>query len=150
MQKNTSQTKQNYANTATYGQIQPEANKYIDAYANYNPQLDPTIGFRQAAGQRQLERTLNNPAGGYRTPAMRDALLLQGKRQLAEQAGMESRAGNYDVNQQRGGQLGALAALMSPRIVQTGSTGNSQQNTEAGKNTFGNVLELGLGAASIF
>jgi hypothetical protein len=103
----------------------------IDTLRNTQFRVDPTIAFRQAAGQRQLQRTLDNPAGGYRTPAMRDALLLQGQRELGEQAGMESRAGQYDVNNQTYGKNLAVAGLTAPPLVQSGSsyTGTEKYKT---------------------
>ena len=70
------------------------------------------------------------------------------ERGIDEQAGMESRAGAFDVNQSRMGQLGSLAALMAPRLVQSGSSGTSAGNTSAGQNLFGNLLDVGMGAAN--
>jgi hypothetical protein len=83
---------------------------------------------------------------------MRDAITRGEGRDADQEAAMESRAGQYDVNQQIGAQKGSLAALMAPRIVQTGSSGTSSgmSDTQAGKNAFGNILDLVLGGASIF
>lgn len=103
----------------------------IDRLRNTQFQVDPTIAFRQASGQRQLERTLNSPTGGYRTAAMRDALQLQGQRELGQQAGMESRAGQYDVNNQNYGRNLAVAGITAPPLVQSGS---ASQGTQVEKN----------------
>lgn len=145
MPKNTSNTKT--SNTATYGQIQPESNKYIDAFANYQPEIDPTIGFRAGSAKRQLNNSFINPLGGYSTPQRDEAIRRSMGRDIDQQAAMESRAGQFDVNQQRGGQLGSLAALMAPRLVQTSSSGTS--NTAVGKNLFGDLLDVGFGAANM-
>jgi|ERR1051326_798372 hypothetical protein len=150
----TSQTGTNtFSNTATYGQIQPEANKYIDAYENYRPQIDPNIGFRAAGERDRLNRSFINPLGGYYTPQMRDKMMNSANRDIDQQSAIEGRQGAYDVNQQRMGQLGSLAALMAPRLVQTGSSGTGTSNMtgqssgSTGQNLFGNILDLGLGAA---
>lgn len=144
MPKNISSSKS--SSTASYGQIQPQSNQYIDAYANYTPQLDPTIGYRAGAAKRRLNDSFINPLGGYSTPQRDEAIRRSSERGIDEQAAEQMRAGQYDVNQQRMGQLGSLAALMAPRIVQTGATGNFNGST--GQNLFGNLLDAGLGAAS--
>jgi len=145
MPKQTSKT--NTSSTASYGQIQPQSNQYIDKFANWTPELDPTIPFRAAASRNRLNSSFLNPNGGYATPQMLEARRNAANRGIDEQQGMEMRAGQYDANNQRMGQLGSLAALMAPRIVQTGSTGTS--NTAAGQNLFGEILDLGMGAASM-
>lgn len=157
--QNTSQTgNSSFNNNYTYGQIQPESNQYIDAYANWRPEMDPNIGFRGATARNRLNKLYNNLAGGFVTPQMRDRLIASGNRDIDQQSAIEGRQGQFDVNQQRGGQLGSLAALMAPRIVSTGSSGTGQSsstgtmsgtsNTEVGKNLFGNILDIGMGAAS--
>lgn len=116
--------------------------------------MDPNIGFRAAGARNRLQRSFNNALGGYITPQMRDRLMQSGSRDIDQQAAVEGRLGAYDVNQQKGGQLGSLAALMAPRIVQTGSSGtgtSSMSGTSsgsAGQNLFGNLLDIGLGAAN--
>jgi len=141
-------TDQKYQNTATYSQIQPESNKYIDAYATYRPEVDPSIGYRAGEAKRRLNASFQNPLGGYATPLMRDKLLREGNREIDQSAGQETRVGQFDVNQLRQGQLGSLAALMQPRVVQSSSSGTSSGSQ--GQNLFGNLLDLGMGAASIF
>lgn len=145
MPKTTSSSKT--SSQATYGQIHPESNQYIDAFANFRPQVDPTIGFRAGESKRRLANSFINPLGGYSTPQRDEAIRRAGERSIDEQTGMQTRAGMFDVNNQRMGQLGSLAALMAPRLVQTGSSGTSNQ--AVGQNLFGNLLDVGLGAASI-
>ncbi len=153
----TSQTGTNtFSNTASYGQIQPEANRYINAFENYRPEMDPNIGFRAAAERNRLNRSFINPTGGYYTPQMRDKMMNSANRDIDQQSAIEGRQGTYDVNQQRMGQLGSLAALMAPRLVQTGSSGTGtsnmtgQSHTSTGQNAWGNILDIGLGAATAF
>lgn len=145
MPKNTQSTKS--STTASYGQIQPQSNQYTDAFADWRPQMDPTIGFRAGAAKRRLDDSFINPLGGYSTPQRDEAIRRSANRGIDQQAGMEMRAGQFDVNQQRAGQLGSLASMMQPRIVQTGTTG--QSNSEQGKNIWGNLLDVGMGAASM-
>lgn len=145
MPKNTSKTQS--TSTSTFGQIHPESNQYIDAFAGYKPQVDPTIGFRAGEAKRRLSNSFLNPLGGFSTPQRDEAIRRAAERGIDEQAGVETRAGMYDVNQQRGGQLGSLAALMSPRIVEKSRTGTA--NVAAGKNLFGDLLDVGLGAANV-
>ena len=149
MPKNTSNTKSDYSNNVQYGQIQPQSNKYIDAFANFEPQSDPTIPYRAASARNRVNAGMMSPTGGYATPQMLDARRNAAFRDIDEQSAMASRAGQFDVNQSRMGQLGSLAAMMAPRIVQTGSTGNSNSNTETGKNAWGNILDLSMGAAQM-
>ena len=161
MPKNTSETRTNqtgntsFNNTASYGQVHPESNQYIDAFANFKPSVDPTIGMRAGEAKRRLGNTFINPLGGFSTPQRDEAIRRAAERGIDERTGMETRAGQFDVNQSRMGQLGSLASLMSPRIVQTGSSGtgtstqSGTQNTETGRNLFGNILDIGMGAASM-
>lgn len=128
-----SSTKTSTGTTTTQNQFQrlPGASSPdIDTLRGTQFKVDPTIGFRQAAGKRQLERTLNSPTGGYRTAAMRDALQLEGERELGQQAGMESRAGQYDVNNQTYGKNLAVAGLTAPPLVQSGSTGTQVEKNK--------------------
>jgi hypothetical protein len=152
MPKNVSKTNQNqqYNNTAAYDWKQTPDSPDTAAYRAYRPEVDPTIGFRAGEAKRQLANSFINPLGGYSTPQRDEAIRRSQSRGIDEQAGMESRAGAYDVNQQRGGQLSTLAALTAPRLVQSGSSGTSSgtSNTSTGQNLFGSILGIGQGAAS--
>lgn len=145
MPKSTSKT--TTSNTASYGQIHPESNQYIDKFASFEPQVDPTIGYRAGAAKRRLDNSFINPLGGNSTPQRDEAIRRSTERGIDEQAAMQMRGGQFDVNQQKMGQLGSLASLMSPRVVQTGSSGT--QNTEQGKNAWGNILDIAMGAGSM-
>lgn len=78
--------------------------------------------------------------GGYTTPQIRDATLRSGFRNIDEQAAEQSRAGQYDVNQQRMGQLGSLAALTQPRLTQTGGTSQGTAQTTYKSPKLGDIL----------
>lgn len=156
MPKNTSksQTQQNQAfnNQASYDWKQTPDSPDIEAYRGYRPQVDPTIAHGAAASRNRFNASFINPLGGYSTPQRDEAIRRAGNRQIDQDASQAFRAGAYDVNQQRGGQLAGLAALTAPRLVQTGSSGTSSgtSNTqgEMGKNVWGNVLDIAGGAAS--
>lgn len=149
MPKNTQDSRSNYSNSVQYGQIHPESNRYIDAFANFEPQADPTIPYRAASARNRVNAGMMSPTGGYATPQMLDARRNSAFRDIDEQSAMASRAGQFDVNQQRMGQLGSVAAMMAPRIVQTGSTGSNTGHQESGQNLAGNLLNLGMGAANM-
>ena len=153
MPKQTSKTTQNqqYNNQAQYGWQNTPDTTDISAYRAYRPEVDPTIGFRAGSAKRQLAGSFINPLGGYSTPQRDEAIRRSQSRGIDEQAGMESRAGAYDINQQRAGQLGSLAALTAPRLTQTGSSGTSSgvSNTSQGQNLFGDIMSGAQGAASM-
>ena len=94
MPKTTSKTTSNqtgtssFDNTARYGQIHPESNKYIDEFANYRPSVDPTIGFRAGEAKRRLGNTFINPLGGFSTPQRDEAIRRAAERGIDERTGM--------------------------------------------------------------
>lgn len=151
--KTTQSQNQQYSNTANYGWLNPPDTKDVEAYRNYRPEIDPSIAYGAAASRNRLNSSFINPLGGNYTADMKDKLLRSGNRQIDEGASQAFRLGQYDVNQQRGGQLGALAALTSPRLAQTGSSGTSSgtgtSNTTQGQNLFGDIMSGAQGAASI-
>ena len=86
-----------------------------------------------------------NPAGGYTTPQMRDAITRTGERNIDQTAGMESRAGQYDVNNQTFQKNAYLASLTAPPLVQTGQSGTQ---TGAQKTPFSaKIMPMIQGAA---
>jgi hypothetical protein len=68
------------------------------------------------------------------TPQMRDAQERTGLRNLNQDEAQAYRGAYQDVNAQRGTQLGTIAALTHPQMVQTGSTGNAS-GTSSGTGT---------------
>lgn len=151
---NTQQTQnQTYTNAASYGWQAPPDTADVAAYRAYRPEVDPSIASGAAEFKRRLNSSFINPLGGNVTAGMKDALLRSGNRQIDQDASQAFRAGAYDVNQQRGGQLASLAALTSPRLTQTSSSGSSTgtgtSNTTQGNNLFGDVLQISQAAAGI-
>lgn len=97
----------------------------IDAYRAMQFKVDPTIGARLGEAQRGLKDQFINPTGGYVTPSMKDAITRSQTRELFQQGGAQTRAGQYDVNSLNLQKAGNLAALTAPPLVQTGSSGTS-------------------------
>ena len=152
MPKQTSKTTQDqrFNNQATYGWQQMPDSPDVQAYRDYRPEIDPSIAFGAAAARNRLNSSFLNPTGGYSTPQRDEAIRRAGNREIDQQASQAFRLGQYDVNQSRMGQLGSLAALTAPRLTQTGSSGTSSGVTkgEQGQNLFGDLLDVGMGAAS--
>ncbi len=83
----------------------------IQTYRQWQPQIDPTIPYAAASAHERLHSSFDNPLGGYATAGMRDAIQRSGDRQIDQNASNAFRAGAYDVNNQKAGQLGNLASL---------------------------------------
>lgn len=147
---NTAQSQQ-YSNTAQYDWQNTPDTPDTAAYRNYRPEIDPSIAYGAANSRNRLNSSFINPLGGRLTGDMQDKLLRAGNRQIDQDASQAFRLGQYDVNQQRGGQLAGLAALTAPRLVQTGSsgTGSGTSNTTQGNNLFGDVLQTANAASGI-
>lgn len=98
----------------------------IDTLRSTQFKVDPTIGFRAGSAKRRLDNSFINPLGGYSTPQRDEAIRRSASRDIDMQAGMESRAGQYDVNNQTYGKNAYLAGLTAPPLVQTGTSGTYQ------------------------
>ena len=147
MGKKKTETKQ----TQSYNTQQASATSVPDTpdiqkYRDFSPQIDPTIGFRTAEQKNQLRSNLNNPIGGYYSANTRDAIQRAGERSIDQDAAQQFRVGQYDVNQQRGGQLGLLAALTRGSNT-TGTSSGTGQGTSTTTQS-GGLLEQILGAAA--
>jgi hypothetical protein len=123
--KQTQQSQQSFSNQNTYGQITPTDTADISAFREWKPQIDPGLGAQYGAAKNRLRSSFINPLGGYATAGMQDAQQRTGERNLNQDESQAYRNAYYDQNQQRAGQLSGLAALTSPRIVNTGSSGSS-------------------------
>lgn len=66
---------------------------------------------------------------------------------MGQREGAEYRAGQYDVNQQRGQQLGALASLTRPQLFQSRQYGGSEGGgqSQSTTDTTGTTLSETLG-----
>lgn len=149
-----------FSNTASYGQITPENTADIQAFRDYRPQIDPSIAYGAAAERNRLNSSFINPLGGNYSPHITDAIKRSENRDIDQRASQAFRSGQYDVNQQRSGQLGSLAALTAPRIVQVGSSGTGSSsgsytgnmsgtsNTVQGNNLFGDLLQIAQAGSS--
>lgn len=130
--------------TSSYGWQTPPTTPALEKLAGTQFQVDPTIGARAGEAQRTLQNSFNNPVGGFTTPAMRDAMMRSGSRELMQRSGEETRAGQYDVNKLNYGRDLAVAGMSAPTLTQTGGT--SQGTVTQGSNPVGGVLQ---GAASL-
>lgn len=144
--KKTKTTQQQSFNTQNAGSTSVPDTPDINAYRGWQPQADPNIPYQAAASHERLHSSLNNPIGGYYSANTRDAIQRSGDRAIDQQASQASRLGQYDVNQQRGGQLSTLAALTRGTNT-TGTSSGSGQGTSTTVQS-GDVLGQILGAAA--
>ncbi len=141
-QKQTTQQNQQQsynANTASSTSVPDTPD--IQAYRAWQPQTDPGLSYQYANARNRLNQSFDNPLGGYATPAMRDAIQRSGNRQLNQDESQAFRAGAYDVNQQKAGQLGTLAGLTRG----TNSTGTSSGTGTSNMTGTSTSQESGLG-----
>jgi len=135
-------------NTATSGSTSVPDTPDIQAFRGWQPQTDPGLSYQYANARNRLNQSFDNPLGGYATPAMRDAMLRTGNRQLNQDESQAFRQGAYDVNQQKAGQLGSLAALT--RGQKTSGTSSGTGNMSGTGTTTQSGISWGeiLGAAA--
>jgi hypothetical protein len=101
----------------------------IDTLRSSKFSVDPTIGFRAGESKRRLGNTFINPLGGYSTPQRDEAIRRAGERGIDERTGMETRAGQFDVNRLNLGKQQFLAGLTAPPLVQSGSSSTDKFKT---------------------
>lgn len=131
----TSQSQAGQFNTANTFERLPGAESADIAKAREQKfRVDPTIGARVGEAQRTLKSSFNNPVGGFYTPAQRDAIMRSQSRELFQQSGAQTRAGQYDVNNQDAARNQFIAGLTAPPLVQTSSSGTSS-GTSSGQST---------------
>lgn len=140
-----------FSNQNQMGFSDPYESADIDAFRAFRPQSDPTIPFRFANARQQIQSTYANPTGAYATPELQAQRQMSALGDLRQEEGQASRVANFDVNQQRGNQLGQIAGMTRPEFYQMGSSGTSS-GMSAGKgvqiapsNLLGNFLG-GVGA----
>lgn len=151
-----SQQNQTYdnRNTTSWGQIVPQDTPDIQRLRGQQFQVDPTIAANFGDAKNRLEETYGSPQGGYASQPMREKMVRSGTRQLAQDAAVATRAGEYDVNRLNYGRNLAVAGMTRPEIVQTGSTGSGTgQVTQRGSpwQTIGQVAgaAASVGSASL-
>lgn len=124
----------------------PDTPDIIAARAD-KAQIDPSIGYRLAEKERQLESDLSNPLGGATTPQIQDAIRRSERRELMQQAGQQAREGASDVNRLNQSKNLALAGL---------TRGTDEKYSSEGKGTvvqsespWATVAKIGAQAAPI-
>ncbi len=145
-QESKQQSQQSFS-TATSGSTSVPDTPDIQAFRGWQPQTDPGLSYQYANARNRLNQSFDNPLGGYATPAMRDAMQRTGNRQLNQDESQAFRAGAYDVNQQKAGQLGALAGLTRGTNT-TGTSSGTGNMTGTGTTTqsgisWGEILGAG-------
>lgn len=130
----------------------PDTPDIIAARA-YKPRIDPSIGYRLGEKERQLEDSMVSPTGGYVTPQIRDAILRSGRRGLMQEAGAQTRAGQFDVNRQEGANKLLLAGL-TKGSTETGESSGTTTGTSTGKvvqseSPWGTVAGVGASLAPL-
>lgn len=108
--------------------------------------IDPSIGFRVGGALRRMKDQMANPAGGYSTPQMRDAIGRSQERSLLESGSQAMREGQQDVNQQDFARNATLAGL-TQGTTQSG-TSSSQGNSSGTGTTSTPMLGQIIGAAA--
>ncbi len=139
-------------NTATSGSTSVPDTPDIQSFRGWQPQTDPGIPYAAASAHNRLNQSFDNPLGGYATPAMRDAILRSGNRQIDQDASQAFRNSAYDVNQQKAGQLGSLAALTRGTNTTgtssgTGNMSGTGTSTQSGI-SWGEILGAGAQVGS--
>lgn len=146
-----------FQNTFNYGEYTPSDTEDIDAFRSWRPQMDPGIAAQYGAERNRLNDSFSNPLSGLYSPRIMDSIKRSAGRDIGQRESQAFRSGAYDVNQQRSGQLGSLAALTMPRLIQTGSSGTANSSgtntgkstTVEGNNLFGDIMQIGMGAAQM-
>lgn len=115
----------------------------LDDFKKWNPQSDPTIPFNFANQRNDLERSFVAPTGSYQTPELREQQMRSGIEQIGQNEAMARRADQYDQNQLKMGQLGQIAGMKAPELV------NNKQTQKQGGG-WGSIVGGALGVASRF
>ena len=110
-------------------------------------QIDPSIGYRLGESQRNLKDSFSNPLGGYTTPQILDAIMRSEGRELAQQAGQQTREGQFDVNRLNQSRNLALAGLT--RGSQSTSSGQSKGTVTQSESPFGTIAAIAGQAAPL-
>jgi hypothetical protein len=123
----------------------------ILAARNNQAQIDPSIGYRLGEKERQLKDSFASPTGGYVTGQIKDAILRSGQRDLMQQAGEQTREGQYDVNRLNQTNKLALAGLTRGNTnTQSGSqSGTSSGTVKQSESPWGTIAQVGASAAPI-
>lgn len=135
--------------TNQYGFQNVPSTPDIERARNDSAQIDPSIGYRLGEKERQLDESLASPTGGFITPQIRDAIKRSNMREMQQEAGAETRAGQFDVNRLNQSRNLALAGLTRPILTQTGSTSSGKGTVSQGMNPFATAVQVGASAAPL-
>lgn len=141
--KQTGQT----ANTYGFEQV-PDTPDLIRARQD-SAQVDPSISFRAAEKERQLNDSFASPTGGFVTPQIRDAIQRSGRRELFQQVGEQAREGQFDVNRLNQNRNLALAGLTRPILTQRGSTSTGTGTVKQSESPWGTIATTAASAAPL-
>lgn len=148
-----SDTKQKSNQTSTtsnqYGFENVPDTPDIIAARNDRATVDPSIGYRVAEKERQLDDSFASPTGGYVTPQIRDAIQRGERRELFQQAGQQQREGQFDVNRLNQSKNLALAGLTRPILTQRGSTTKGEGSVVQSESPFKVVAQTAAQAAPL-
>lgn len=111
----------------------------ITAFRNFQPQADPSQGFRFARQRQGFLNTFQNPLGSYTTPELREQVTRSGLEEIGQNEQQVMRESQFDLNRLKMGQLGDLASLTRPQLVNTKETGY-QTNAKQGGGFFSSLL----------
>ena len=114
----------------------------LDDFKKWNPQSDPTIPFNFANQRNDLERSFVAPTGSYQTPEMREQQMRSGIEQIGQNEAQARRADQYDQNNLKMGQLGQIAGMKAPELV------NNKQTQKQGGGFWGGLVQGVVGAAA--
>lgn len=140
---------QNSQTANQYGFQQTPNTPDIERARNDSAQIDPSIQYRVANAERQLNDQFVNPLGGYMTPQIRDAIQRGERRELMQMGGQQAREGQYDVNRLNQSRNLALASLTRPILTQTGSSSSGTGTVTQSQNPFATALQVGAQAAPL-
>lgn len=106
----------------------PYQSEDISAYRDFRPQVDPSIPYRYGAARNRIMSTYANPTGSYATPELQEQRQASSLGDLTQAEGQAQREAQFDVNQQRGNQLGSIAGLTRPNFFQRGGKNTQVQS----------------------
>lgn len=129
--KTTQSQNTSFNNQAQYGWQQTPDTADTSALRSWKPQIDPGLASQYGRARNDLNSSFLNPIGGYTNASLQEKQRRTGMENLNQQEAQAFRGGQYDVNQQRLGQLGTLASLTAPRLTQTGSSGTGNMTGQS-------------------
>jgi hypothetical protein len=147
-QSQTTKQDQQYNSKSTYDFLNPPDTGDIKAYRGWNPQMDPSIGARLGGAIRRYGESFMDPRSNFAGQTQQRRSF---EREMMATGGEQARAGAYDVNQQKGQQLGNLAALTSPRLVQTAQSGTQTGTSKTTQPlSWMDIIQGGVAAGGAF